>query len=63
MSKSIHIQSEITGIRLQLNQMFLSLFKRLQMKKFSSKKSNNLIEFSLHLKNVSIVICDSVPGR
>jgi hypothetical protein len=67
MNKSINIQSEITGIRLQSNNIFLSLLKRLQTVIPSSTKtktsSNYPLEISLHIKLITIVICDSVPGN
>lgn len=66
-NKSIHIQSEITGIRFQSNNIFISLLKRLQMIMPSSRKmkrnSNYLIDISLHMKTTTIVVCDSVPGK
>ncbi|CAF1319950.1 unnamed protein product [Adineta steineri] len=69
-SKSIHIQSDITGIRLQSNHILISLLKRLRTMSVSSTKtippptktdSNRSIELSLYMKSVTIVICDTVP--
>ncbi|CAF4617966.1 unnamed protein product, partial [Rotaria sp. Silwood2] len=60
-----HIQIEITGIRLQSNHILISFLKRLQIILSSSKKtktnSNRFIEISLHMKSVTVVICDTVP--
>ncbi|CAF1097053.1 unnamed protein product, partial [Rotaria sordida] len=60
-----HIQIEITGIRLQSNYILISLLKRLQIILSSLRKSktnsNRSIEISLHMKSVTVVICDTVP--
>jgi hypothetical protein len=66
-SKLIHIQSEITGLRLQTNDRLLKLFTCLQRLIPSSRQSQtdskHLIEISLHMKSLTMVICDTVPGK
>jgi hypothetical protein len=66
-ASTIHIQSEITGIRLQSNLVLITFLKRIQTIFSSSTKqktnSNRLIEFSLHMRFITIVIYDTVPGR
>jgi hypothetical protein len=66
-SKLIHIQSEITGLRLQTNDRLLKLFTCLQRFIPSSRQSQtdskHLIEISLHMKSLTMVICDTVPGK
>jgi hypothetical protein len=66
-SKTIHVQFEITGIRLQTNDRLLTLFERLQRLIPSPRKSREdskyLIEISLHIKLLTLVICDTVPGK
>jgi hypothetical protein len=64
--KRTHIQSEITGIRLQTNDKLLTLFKRLQRLMPSTKESQGdskrFIDISFHIKLLTLVICDTVPG-
>ncbi|CAF1993052.1 unnamed protein product [Rotaria magnacalcarata] len=60
-----HIQIELTGIRLQSNSSLVSVLQRLQLilpsLRKSTTKSNRSIELSVHMKFVTVVICDSVP--
>ncbi|CAF0826292.1 unnamed protein product [Rotaria sp. Silwood1] len=60
-----HVEIEIIGIRLQSNHILISFLKRLQIILSSSKKSkinsNRFNEISLHMKSITIIICDTVP--
>jgi len=68
MNEIIAIKSEINGMRLQIDQVFFTIYKRLQTMIHSSKISNqnsnsSRIELSLHMKSLSIIICDTKPSK
>ena len=66
---SSRISADTSGIRLQSNAMLIALCKRLQRvfsavkKEKHSTENRRVMDVSVHLRMISIVICDTVPGR